>query len=137
MALPRQLPVPHIPDTASPQAVRAYLVELHERLKQWTLQASGEFTTQFLQPSAVVPTLSPTEFTCPLTIATVQQPGNTYLAKAQLVVDGAVIPYTQADPPAPGYWTLRVGPLAQQQTIVVGVAPVTDIYLGFVVAATA
>ena len=133
MSFPRQLPTPVIPDTTGP--LLDYHRELHERLRNWTVQASQAFDRLLLQPIDLneVPDSVRTVFTCPFAIDTFQDPaGGPAIARAQLVADGVVLPYDPNDPPAAGKWTLRQVDAVTQQ-IVVGTAPASDIHFGFLV----
>jgi len=133
MSLPRQLPTPVIPKADAPLV--GYFRELHERLRAWTTQASTELERMVLAPTQLNEIVdgSRTAFTPPIPIDTLQSSDGAATAKAQMVADGKVIPYSVADPPAAGFWTLRQVDLTHQ-VIVLGTAPVTDCHLGFLVA---
>lgn len=131
MSLPRQLPIPTVPDTKNPASVERYMVRLNQVLSDWMLNAATEVQRLRQFPTPVTEAVDGvrTVFTVPVLIEV--EPGG--MPKTQLAVDGKVIPYTTTDPPPAGQWTLREVDQVTQQ-IVIGTAPVTDAHLPFLVA---
>lgn len=136
MSLPRELPMPGLPDTKNPASLERFHVKLKDTLVRWTGQASTELGRMVLQPT---PLNEPadgarTTFTIQGLIDAILNPDHvTSTAKAQLVADGKVLPYSVVDPPPAGTWTLRETAVDTQE-LVLGTAPVVDVHLGFFVA---